>query len=111
MPNVQRASAGGATGGGSAVSALERGRGPSAEDTRGGLNQPNNHSKLTDSNNCPIFLLTGTLLLLLRLPSSLCLLLMTLPGWLSSLRDRGRMLNSSQKSMQLIWGVTVFSLA
>ena len=27
----------------------------SAEDTRGGFNQPNNHSKLTDSNNCTVF--------------------------------------------------------
>ena len=45
---------------------------------KGRANQPNNHSKLTDSNNCTVLLLVSNLLLLLRRPSSLCLLQVTL---------------------------------
>ena len=45
---------------------------------KGRVNQPNNHSKLTDSNNCTVLFLVSNLLLLLRRPSSLCLLPVTL---------------------------------
>src|SRR5262249_8363497 len=54
---------------------------------KGRVNQPNNHSKLTDSNNCTVLVLVWTLLLLLRRPSSLCLLPVTLR--MSSIGDSG----------------------
>jgi len=51
------------------------GRASGLKKTQGeSFNQSNNHSKLTDSNNCRYFLFLAALLLLSRLPSSLCLL-------------------------------------
>ncbi len=75
MPHVQRAGSGGAAGSRGAVPALvPQGAKMIGRRHKGRVNQPNNHSKLTDSNNCTVFFLLRTLLLLLRLPSSLCLL-------------------------------------
>ena len=67
---------------------------------KGRVNQPNNHSKLTDSNNCTVLVLVSNLLLLLRRPSSLCLLPVTLH--VSSYGDRASMLNAKEKTAQLI---------
>jgi hypothetical protein len=63
--------------------------------TQGEEYQPtNNHSKLTDSNDCTVYYSCFDLLLLFRLPSSLCLLPdILVPLFLSSLNDRERMLN------------------
>ena len=41
---------------------------------KGRVNQPNNHSKLTDSNNCTVFFLIKNFVALVATPSSLCLL-------------------------------------
>lgn len=64
-------------------------RGPkhTQEDAGGRINKSNNHSKLTDSNNCLRFLFLAALLLLSRLPSSLRLL-ESASCALSVLRDR-----------------------
>src|ERR1700675_2392445 len=69
--------------------------------TQGEVNQPNNHSKLTDSNNCTV-LLVSDFIALVATPSSLCLLPVTLRAGLSSLGDRERMLNMSQKPVQAL---------
>ena len=60
------------------------------EDTEGeSFNQPNNHSKLTDSNNCILIIfLISNVIAFLSLPSAPCLLPVALPpAPLSVFRD------------------------
>ena len=46
---------------------------------KGRVNQPNNHSKLTDSNNCTVFFILADVIAFVATPSSLCLLPVALP--------------------------------
>jgi hypothetical protein len=71
---------------------------------RGRLNQPNNHSKLTDSNNCTVFFVSDRYCSCrdsLHPVSSAGHPPLWL-FWLSSLGDTERMLNMSQKPLQAL---------
>ena len=100
MPHLQRTGPGGAAGRRGAVPALARSAGGRMIGRRhkGRINQPNNHSKLTDSNNCTVLFLVTDFLLLFRLPPPCVFCRSPSFSYLSSLGDRGRMLNMSQKS-------------